>query len=306
MDRQIKPELVTDIVIDEPKIRADEIINSLDVSENTRREYRYRIQLFLKYLSTVPFTRDSFRSFKRTLEIRNDLSVASKSKYLAVTRVFLKELARSGVLPVDITTNTKDFKKSRRHTRQGLNKIEINKVYSHLQALPHSKESARIKAMYFLFVHQGLRAIEVSRLDISDINTAAATMLIRGKGADGKELVQIDPMALEALKAYITAANAKSGPLFSSFGNRSKDRLSTTHIQRLFRDIFRSLGINKTLHGTRHFFVTNLLTNGLDIRDVQKFSRHSQISTVTIYDDEQDISRKSERVFEINQSLYAA
>ena len=112
-------------------------------------------------------------------------------------------------------------------------------------------------------------------------------------------------MTLASLKTYTNKANVKSGPLFVSFSNRNIGRLSTTHIQRLFREVFRTLKIEKTVHGFRHFYATRLLESGIDIRDVQKFTRHADISTVTVYDDEQDIKEKALLIFPIFERLYA-
>lgn len=293
------------LILDKPRFHAERIINSLDISENSRREYRYRIRLFLKFAKNSPWNVDTFRDFKRFLENNHEMSVFTKSKYLAVAKVFLRELARLGAIPVDITINVKDFKRTRGHVKIGIASEEIIAISRHLGVPGDSKESTRLKAMFYLFAHQGLRAIEVSRLDVADINFATGTALIQGKSRQGKEIIYLEPMAIEALKSYIKAARVKSGPLFVSFGNRNSGRLSTTHIQRLFREVFRALKIEKTVHGFRHFYATRLLESGIDIRDVQKFTRHADISTVTVYDDEQDIKEKALLIFPIFKSLYA-
>jgi integrase len=293
------------IILDKPSFHAERIINSLDISENSRREYRYRIRLFLKFAKNNAWNVDTFRDFKRFLENKHEMSVFTKSKYLAVAKVFLRELARLGALPVDITINVKDFKRTRGHVKVGIAPEEVIAISKHLSAPTDNKESTRLKAMFYLFAHQGLRAIEVSRLDVSDINLAIGTALIQGKSRQGKELVYLEPTAVASLKSYINTAKVKSGPLFVSFGNRNNGRLSTTHIQRLFREVFRTLKIEKTVHGFRHFYATRLLESGIDIRDVQKFTRHADISTVTVYDDEQDIKEKAHQMFPIFKSLYA-
>lgn len=292
-------------VLAKSRFHAERIINALDISENSRREYKYRIRLFLKFAKNNPWNFNTFLDFKKFLENRSDMSVFTKSKYLAVAKVFLKELARLGAIPVDITINVKDFKRTRGHVKSGITDEDVIAISKHLSAQEDSKESTRLKAMFYLFAHQGLRAIEVSRLDVSDINFATGTVLIQGKSRQGKEIVYLEPMTAASLKVYVNKAKAKSGPLFVSFGNRNAGRLSTTHIQRLFRGVFKVLNINKTVHGFRHFYATRLLESGIDIRDVQKFTRHADISTVTVYDDEQDIKEKALQIFPIFKSLYA-
>lgn len=300
-DKLIKP--TSEMTDHQRRFYAEQVINSLDVSENTRREYRYRIKLFLRF-SKDNWSIETFRGYKRFLEDKRGYSVFTKSKYLAVAKVFLKELARLGIIPVDITINTKDFKRSRGHVKEGLEKKDILSIAGYLKSLPDGKQSLRLKAMFYLFAHQGLRCIEISRLDVEDLNLKNGTALIHGKGRDGKQVVYLEPITREALKNYVQFVNIKTGPLFYSFSNRSGDRLTVYSIQRLFTGIFKPLNIGKSCHGFRHFYITSLLQGGLDIRDTQKFSRHSDLSTVTIYDDEQDLREKTKDVFPIFTRLY--
>ena len=59
--------------------------------------------MFLEFIQAHPFNQNSFLEFKRYLTARNDIAIATKSKYLTVARVFLKELNRQGIIPADIT-----------------------------------------------------------------------------------------------------------------------------------------------------------------------------------------------------------
>ena len=98
------------LVLGDLKQKADEIFNLLDINFSTRKDYSYRIGSFLKFITEKGFNHNSFLEFKRALDQRDDFTVATKNKYLAAARVFLKELARRRVIPVDITLNVKSFK----------------------------------------------------------------------------------------------------------------------------------------------------------------------------------------------------
>src|SRR5713101_712043 len=91
------------------KARANEIFDSLDVSEATRTDYKYRIALFLNFISQNDINHNSYLDFKRSLAQRTDFSVATKNKYLATAKIFLKELNRQGIFPIDVTQNIKTF-----------------------------------------------------------------------------------------------------------------------------------------------------------------------------------------------------
>lgn len=73
-------------------------------------------------------------------------------------------------------------------------------------------------------------------------------------------------------------------------------------VKRDLRAVLEPLGIEKTTHGFRHFYITTLL-NKLDIRDVRKFSRHKNLEMLIVYDGELDIKSKSIEVFDCFSGL---
>ena len=79
-------------------------------------------------------------------------------------------------------------------------------------------------------------------------------------------------------------------------GNRKRERLSTITIKHGMGELFRELGIEKTVHGFRHFYVTELLKT-MDVRDVRKFSRHHSMEMLMVYDDEVLVEQKAKHVF---------
>lgn len=112
-------------VFNDPAAKAGQVFDMLDVNEATRADYKYRAGLFLGFVKDRGFNRNSFLEFKRYLASKPDFSVATKNKYLATAKIFLKELNRQGVLPADITQNIKTFSQSKKHKREGLNDDEI-------------------------------------------------------------------------------------------------------------------------------------------------------------------------------------
>lgn len=148
--------------------------------------------------SVSSVNQNSFLEFKRYLAARNDIAIATKSKYLTVARVFLKELNRQGIIPADITQNVKSFQQTKKHKKFGLNQEEVNLLLSELDRLPESFSNVRLKAIISLLVFQGLRQVEVIRLDVEDISPGQMTALIHGKGRDDKEPIDLHPRSVEA------------------------------------------------------------------------------------------------------------
>lgn len=269
-----------------------EVFNTLDVNKNTRKEYQSRIKLFLDFIENRNIHHNSFLEFKRYLEQRKDFTTSTKNKYLATARIFLKVLNRKGLLPVDITQNIKSFKQSNKHKREGLNQKEINKVIQHLNKLPKNPKTARIKALFCLLAFQGLRQIEIIRMNREDISLINKKAFIQGKGSDDKEYVYLLPETIRALRSHVRVNRVSTGALFKGLGNNKSERITTMTIKREIMKILNELNIEKTVHGFRHYFITTLLKR-FDVRDVRKFSRHKSLEMLIVYDDEVDIREKS-------------
>jgi len=275
------------LVIEDTREKASKVFDLLDVSEATRKDYKYRIGLFLDFTGERGLNRNSFLDFKRALAERTDLSIATKNKYLATAKIFLKEANRQGFLPADITQNIKTFSQSKKHKRDGLNDEEIGKLTEAMRELPETPANTRLKAILSLLVFQGLRQVEVIRLDVKDIDFISKTAFIQGKGRDDKEPIYLHPETIKALQAYLKTNKIADGALFTSQSNNSKNRRLTT---RALRDIVKKtlndLGIEKTTHGFRHYFTTTLIkTYKGDLLEVAQYTRHKSLEMLQVYND---------------------
>lgn len=269
----------------------------LDIKEATKKDYQFRIGLFESFIRGQDFNCNIFLNFKKWLDKRTDLKVASKNKYLIAARIFIKELSRRGLIP-DITANVKCFKTSTGHKKFGLTEEEMKLVETKIM----NQDDTRLKVIFCLLAYQGLRQIEIVRLDFEDLNLSNSTALIQKKGSDDKEPVHLHPDTVEALKAYVETFKIGSGILFKNESNyKNGTRLSTRAIKKIFKSIFNELKIDKdkTVHGFRHFYTTALLKGGLDIRTARKFTRHASIQTLLIYDDEIEVKDKTPEVFKL-------
>lgn len=167
----------------------------------------------------------------------------------------------------------------------------------HIRSLENTPKNARKKALFCLLALQGLRQIEIIRLNVKDVDLANKIAFIQGKGRDDKELVHFHPETVKTLKEYMKANKIADGALFKSLGNRKSERITTMTIKREVKGMLAPLGIEKTVHGFRHYYITTLLKK-LDVRDVRKFSRHSSLEMLIVYDDEIDIAHKAIEVFQ--------
>ena len=247
-------------LLEDTKGQASKVFDLLDVSEETRKDYNCRIGLFLDFTKQKGLNHNSYLEFKRELAGRTDISVATKNKYLATAKIFLKELNRQGVLPVDITQNIKTFSQSKKHKRDGLNDEEMDRLTDDIKALPETPHNARLRAIISLLVFQGLRQVEIIRLDVKDVDFINKTAFIQGKGQDDKELIYLHPETVKALKDYLKSNKIADGALFTSQSNNNRNqRLTTRALRGMIKDVLQGLGIEKSTHGFRHYFTTKLI-----------------------------------------------
>src|ERR1039458_1590095 len=102
-----------------PSYDVNAIIDALDVSENTRHEYKQRIKPFLLFVQSEGLSLNVLLEYKRSLAGREDYAISTKNKNLVTAKVFLRECYRLGLIERDITTNVKCFKQDKRHKVDG-------------------------------------------------------------------------------------------------------------------------------------------------------------------------------------------
>jgi len=264
-----------------------QVFDLLDVSENTREEYKQRITSFLLFVKKFGFNRNSFLEYKRYLRERTDYSVSTKNKYLASSRIFLKELNRQGLLLSDITQNIKSFSQIKKHKRDGLNDNEIINLITYLQSLENTAQNTRLKTIFSLLTLQGLRQCEITRLKFQDIDLINKTAFITGKGRDDKEQINLLPETVKNIQEYIKLNRIADGYLIPSKSNKNLNKQMTTRgLRKIVKDILKVLEINKNVHGFRHYFTTKLIKNYKgDLLEIARYTRHKSLETLQIYND---------------------
>ena len=143
--------------------------------------------------------------------------------------------------------------------------------------------SARDCSILTLLYCCGLRISEALNLKQSD---APLPEILRVLGKNNKErVVPVLKIAIDRVNEYIKLCplnTPKDGPLFIGVrGGPVNPRI----IQRVTEQARRQLGLDEsaTPHAMRHSFATHLLESSGNIRAVQEFLGHANISTTQIY-----------------------
>jgi site-specific recombinase XerD len=153
---------------------------------------------------------------------------------------------------------------------------------SECRALFKAPELLKHRVMLSLMYSAGLRAREVSRLELKDIDSERMMIHIRRSKYNKDRYVPLSPLILEGLRKYYYACQ----PLQYLFnGNEPGSPLSVRGMQWALRESVKKCKLQKgiTLHTLRHSYATHLLEEGMDIVTIKELLGHERIETTLVY-----------------------
>ena len=144
--------------------------------------------------------------------------------------------------------------------------------------------SKRDRAIIEVMYSSALRLSELSSLDIDSVDIEAKCVKVIGKGKK-ERILPLGAKASEALSDW-TSARCDLHPVDNAlFINKFGSRLSNRSIQNRLNFWVKKQGLNCKIspHTLRHSCATHLLEASGDLRAVQEFLGHEDISTTQIY-----------------------
>ena len=150
------------------------------------------------------------------------------------------------------------------------------------RALFRAPELLKHRVMLSLMYSAGLRAREVSRLELKDIDSGRMMIHIRRSKYNKDRYVPLSPLILEGLRKYYYACQPVKY-LFN--GNEPGSPLSVRGMQWALHESVKKCKLQKgiTLHTLRHSYATHLLEEGMDIVTIKDLLGHERIDTTLIY-----------------------
>jgi len=128
-------------------------------------------------------------------------------------------------------------------------------------------------ALILFLYASGARISEALSVQRSDLQEGWLT--IRYAKGEKERIVPIAPAALEAIEAYLAAADMRSSALWVNYRGDPLSRISAYKITRKY------LGVSP--HVLRHSFASALIIGGADLRVVQELLGHASLVTTQIY-----------------------
>ena len=161
---------------------------------------------------------------------------------------------------------------------------EIEIVLKCIEETANSRLKNRELCIVSLALSTGLRMSAISQANIEDINFETNTIHVIEKEEYYRDIpfgTKMRGLLLSWIKDRELYFDGKNdGPLFIS---QHRNRLSKDAIEDIVKKYTKCLGRHIKVHDLRKSTATNLARQGFDIRTIQDFMGHKNISTTQIY-----------------------
>ncbi|MCI6908085.1 MAG: tyrosine recombinase XerC [Clostridiales bacterium] len=136
-----------------------------------------------------------------------------------------------------------------------------------------------------LFLNCGLRVSELAALNLSSIQDDS--LRVHGKGSK-ERIIYLNDACRDALEDYLPTRLTPRSALDRDalFVSRQLNRIGVQTVKKLVEKHLSAAGLSGrgySTHKLRHTAATLMYQNGVDIRTVQEFLGHEQLSTTQIY-----------------------
>ncbi|NJM68340.1 MAG: tyrosine-type recombinase/integrase [Acaryochloris sp. RU_4_1] len=280
---QAQPELVKTSRLQ----KIEMFLQAKSFAENTCCAYRRQLTAFIDWVGKdwervelADLTR-----YQQELEGRS-LKKTSKAAALIAIKSLYSWLKKSGQLAVNpsdgITIPVIEVGESKH--------LEPDEVARLFAALDGRKTERRDRAILLLWFNAGLRAEEVTKLNVGDYNNVEVTVREAKHGSSG--VVPTDDETHAAIVTYLVQRTNENGgmlseddPLFVSCSHRSfGKRLSYEGVYKILKKIAAAAGLeNVHPHRGRHTFSSSLLENGVDAYLAMPLMRQRSLKAFNTY-----------------------
>jgi integrase len=202
----------------------------------------------------------------------------------------IKNIGKNAQKTRKVGQNNQTVQQSKRNSRRR-RRWDSDSMYlqeDEKEALFRAIKSPRDKAIFRLAYQRGLRASEISLLQMADYNDKRGILYVhRLKGSDSREY-RLFPQEVTALRAWLKIRGTKPGPLFpSQMGPRIGSRgITRTRLDQLIKKYAEIAGIREAkahMHALRHSCGTHLAELGESTHMIQNHLGHVNSQNCDIY-----------------------
>jgi len=221
---------------------------------------------------------------------REGMGAANRCKRLWQVKAFFAWLHRQGAILTNPAAKLPAQHKPKPLPRHIPTAEQVNVLLG--APLTTSAEGQRDRAMLELLYSSGLRAGELCKLTIYDLDRDKRTVRITQAKGRKDRVVPVGTFALDCIADYLDHARAtlhsraKAGRAGARLFLTSHGAAFTTaRLSRLVRSYAKQAALPQafTTHSLRHACATGMLRGGASIRHIQEMLGHSSIKTTQIY-----------------------
>lgn len=275
----------------------DEWLENCDVCIDSRKAYRKCFDHYWKWACVncadkMDVKRSEVIRYKQQLET-SGLSIYTVSNYLTGVKSFYRYCEHMNYhdnIAAGIRTRFRDDE----YRKYPLTEAEVKALIKSIDG--DRFIDLRDSLIVHLMLFNGLRRVEIIRMDIEDYDSANRTIRIQRKGSnEKKDMIRVLDNVQSLIDTYISIhpVMSNTGPLFVSESNRNNhNRLHPTTISIIVKTRLKAIGIDNPMiscHSLRHTCACMLLDHNVPMDQVQDTLGHTSINTTRLYT---KISRK--------------
>ncbi|WP_052713317.1 tyrosine-type recombinase/integrase [Pseudoalteromonas rubra] len=216
------------------------------------------------------------------------LNATTRRKRAADIRTLFKELAYTGLITEDPLVSARIPKAPRPVVTAFLSEEEIEWLM--YQTRPYGLTGLRDRAILECYYGTAARRMEAGKLQLQDVRTDSdkcAILVRKGKGGKGR-YTPLYPRTVSWLNAYLNFARPKLAKLNSGthfFLDNQGKPFNASQLSRLVKKYLLMAGfdVGAACNVLRHSAATHLLQHGADVRCIQEYLGHADISTTQVY-----------------------
>jgi integrase/recombinase XerD len=261
-------------------------------SPNTIAAYRRDMALYAAFLaardvgSADAITRDDVVAWIASMRTAGAAAKTIERRVAAI-KSFHRFLVRDGIT-VNHPTASLPLPRTPQRLPDVVSIDDVDRMLS--QPFPEGPSGHRDRAMLEVLYGCGLRASELTGLDLRDVDLAEGFLRVFGKGSK-ERVVPVAGAAVRALTEYLahgrpylrTKGGARRQDPDAVFLSVRGRRLTRATVHALVRAYGGRVGLDVHPHTLRHSFATHMLEGGADLRSLQEMLGHADISTTQIY-----------------------
>ncbi len=281
----------------------------LKIADSTRKQYVKAIENFCQFAYSGSVTSETISEFLdldryaaielvlryRRHSIDKNLAPSTINVRLAAIKSLVEMARKLGKTTIDLG----DIESIPAETYRDTRGISVEQFKSMLDAIdPSTPIGVRDYAVLLLFWGNALRRGEIASANIEDFLPQQQKLMILGKGKRAKVAIDLTDSVSYALEEWMNfhPCNLSGQPLITSLSHNCYGaRIAGDSIYRIVQGYAEAAGIERRVspHRLRHSSITAFLdASDGNIRVAQALSRHSQMNTLTLYDDNRKQQQK--------------